>query len=86
MDGHTNDSFRLTPETSPEDTFNKLRRVPYEEACTEYMMACLYLHSTATSEQLREIADPVLEKLGWSIADLNVESRRREQAIQFVRK
>lgn len=81
-----NDSSPSSPENSAEDTYNVLRRAPYEQACVEYTLACMYLHSTATREQLTTVADPILEKFGWSVDDLYVESRRREKAIQIVRK
>ena len=64
--------------TSPDDTFDKLRRVDYNTACVEYTMACWYLRSDATTEEMAKVANPVLKPLGWTYEDLVIESRKQE--------
>jgi hypothetical protein len=59
-----------------EDTFNRLRRSSYNDACTEYVMACLYLRSDASEEEKIEVSEPALNRLGWTYQDLMGEHMR----------
>ena len=61
-----------------EDTFNKLRRTSYVDACVIYTIACLHLPSNTPVEILNEIAKEDLKIAGWTIEELNIESRRQE--------
>ena len=48
-----------------EDTFNKLRRVSYPEACVIYTMSCFKFPSNYPRELLRVAAEPELLAAGW---------------------
>ena len=84
MGGLLTNSSPGKPANSPEDTFNKLRRIPYPEACVEYTMAMLDMHvapyHSLDIEEIRNLVDPILEKFGWTLAELNKESHRLENA------
>jgi hypothetical protein len=59
-----------------DDTFNKLRRVSYEEACTIYTMACIYLKSGISTKEINEAVKEDLRVAGWTIDNLRDESLR----------
>jgi hypothetical protein len=70
-----------------EDTFNKLRRVPYIEACIIYTMACIregLAFSATTIEQDHAAKDDLLV-VGWTIEELNKESWRMEEEEKCLR-
>jgi hypothetical protein len=71
------ESTRSTRETSLDAVYDVLRRVPYEQACAEYTMACIYLRSDAHRFELAAVADPVLKPLGWTTEDMMTEAIRR---------
>lgn len=64
--------------TSPEDTYERLRRADYNLACAEFTMVCIGLPLFATSEELASASGPTLKRLGWTYNDLVIESRKRE--------
>ena len=64
-----------------DDTFNRLRRVPYEEAVIEYSMVCMYLRSSAPTMERDALANPILKPLGWTVEELFKESRKKEHDI-----
>jgi uncharacterized protein (DUF2225 family) len=74
----TNSLKKASLAKSPEDTFNKLRRVDYTTACAEYSMACMHLPLLATAEEMAEVAAPALKRVGWTYEDLVEESRKHE--------
>jgi len=59
-----------------EDTFNRLRRVSYAEACTEYTIVFMQYEVQAGTDWCNEWADIVLKPLGWSIKDLTEYSEK----------
>ncbi len=82
MGGLMTDTFEPdSPGRSPEDTYNRLRRVSYAEACVIYTMACMYLRSGASSAEINEAAAPDLKSAGWTINDLMIEARKQERDI-----
>lgn len=60
-------------EYTEEQTFTRLRRVTYEEACVEYTML-YYKHGNIVS---KEFTDD-LKKVGWTVSELYDEGDRRE--------
>ncbi|HEY6437986.1 MAG TPA: hypothetical protein VIY47_15455 [Ignavibacteriaceae bacterium] len=61
-----------------DETFNRLRRVPFNEACAIYSIACINsnLRSNASREDLNRAAEKDLRIAGWTIDELNEESVR----------
>lgn len=61
-----------------EDTFNRLRRSSYNDACVAYTMACISknIRSYASKEELIEASKEELRLLGWTHQDLIVEDMR----------
>ena len=61
-----------------QDTFDKLRRVSYYDACAAYITACISngLPSNATSEDMDSAAKEPLQALGWTIESLSAEHMR----------
>ncbi len=53
-----------------QETFDKLRRVDYAVACTEYTMVFMIYSSLHNDERCKEIAEVALRGLGWTINDL----------------
>ncbi len=52
-----------------EDTFLKLKRVPYKEAMQLYISASLYVN---TSEEF----DKILKPYGWTVTEIFIENKR----------
>ena len=59
---------------SEEDTFNKLRRCSYEEACAAYTMAFINRYGNISIEDI----DREVKSCGWTYESLLEESRRRD--------
>jgi hypothetical protein len=53
-----------------QDTFDRLRRVSYAEACTEYTMVFLQYDAIAGEAWCNAHADKILRDIGWSLKDL----------------
>jgi len=71
--------------SSMDDTFNKLRRVPYNDACAIYTLATLYMPISTSREDLNLAAKDDLKAAGWTIEELNAESRRLEkQYLEYL--
>jgi hypothetical protein len=66
--------------STEEDTFNKLRRVSYEQACAIYCIAAMHLPSDALAFELRQATEEDLKVAGWTLDELNAESVRLEAA------
>jgi hypothetical protein len=64
-----------------EDTFNRLRRVPYAEAFTEYTIVFMQYEVQAGTVWCNEWADVILKPLGWSIKDLEEYSEKLNVSI-----
>jgi len=64
--------------SSEEDTFDRLRRASYNEACAAYSAAIMYLRSGAPIEERKQLADPVLKPLGWIVEDIFDEARKQQ--------
>lgn len=62
---------------SEEDTFDRLRRASYNEACAVYSAATIYLRSGASMEERKELADPQLKPLGWTVEDIFREANKQ---------
>ncbi len=61
-----------------DDTFKKLKRsVDYAGACTVYTLACMTLRSDAPRALLNEVAEPELNKVGWTMDELFDEAEKR---------
>lgn len=63
--------------SSEEETFDRLRRANYNEACAVYSAAIIYLRSGASMEERKELADPQLIPLGWTVEDIFQEAKRQ---------
>jgi hypothetical protein len=61
-----------------EDTFDRLRRATYAEACTEYTMVFLQYHARAGDDWCNEHANNILKTMGWSLKDLEHYGRIHE--------
>lgn len=66
--------------STEEDTFNRLRRVPYERACAIYCIAAMNLPSDAFAFEIRQAVEGDLQIAGWTLDELNAESIRFEAA------
>lgn len=53
-----------------QDTFDRLRRVSYAEACTEYTMVFLQYDAIAGEAWCNAHAAIILKDLGWTLQDL----------------
>ena len=60
-----------------QETFDKLRRAPYIEAQVAYTMACIYLRSDASAEELIKVSFEQLRVLGWTYEDLVLEDMKQ---------
>ena len=81
MDGPLIDSFPGITLLSPEDTFNRLRRIPYKQACAEYVKGQIGITGPYPyhAEEFRSIMDPILKPFGWTVEEMNKESRRLKE-------
>jgi len=59
-----------------QDTFDKLRRSSYADACVAYTMSCWHLPSNATKEEMEDASREALSILGWTHEDLAAEDMR----------
>ena len=53
-----------------QDTFDRLRRVSYAEACTAYTMVFMEYHAQAGDAWCKEWAREILKPLGWTLESL----------------
>lgn len=74
-------------EFSEEATFDKLRRIPYNQACVEYTTFCLELvtHQPHLTElELKGMVDLHLRKFGWKLEELNEYWRANIKPLEVV--
>lgn len=64
--------------STEQDTFDRLRRVSYAKACTEYTMVFLQYHAQAGDDWCNAYADKILRDIGWSLKDLEHYGRINE--------
>ena len=64
--------------STEQDTFDRLRRVSYAEACTEYTMVFMQYEVQAGTAWCNAYADKILRDIGWSLKDLEHYGRIHE--------
>ena len=66
---------------SEQDTFDKLRRSSYNDACLAYTLAFMSLPSYATSEHKIAASEDALRVLGWTYRSLLEEDMRMRSIL-----
>jgi hypothetical protein len=61
-----------------QDTFDRLRRSSYAEACTEYTMVFLQYDAIAGEAWCKKYAEEILQSMGWTLTDLEHYERTYE--------
>ncbi len=63
----------LSQSKTEEQTFNRLRRIPYRHACAEFTIMALELNMDfeTPNDEMARVMDPLLKRHGWTLAELN---------------
>lgn len=70
--------------STEDDTFKRLKRaVDYNTACAIYSMAAMHLQSDASLIDINALAEPELNKVGWTVDELYDESEKKAQARNY---
>lgn len=60
-----------------DDTYDRLRRVKYDEACKIYANYTKGMNALASADQYKLVSNTALQSVGWTYDDLMAESVRR---------